>query len=332
MLNEYLNAKARRHIQADYERRFKQYEALPQPKVTAVDADINIYPERRSFDGNVRITLQNKTGRPVSQIHLTDQKQSVSNIRFDRPYHLVGSRRVAFTRFMPWSSLCRPGKRSPLPATSATRAEDSAMATSCRSWPTTAPFSTPTTCRMSAITGTSSWTIRAVAARRTCPIGRDGPSRGSRSFVEQHLLPIESDWVTYHTVVSTSADQMVLAPGYLQREWRNDGRHFFEYSMGSTHMLDFFAYISARYQIRKERYHGPSGDVALEVYYDPAHSYDVDDMLASSRAGLDYYQRIYSPYQFTQYRILEFPRYRAFAQSFPNTVPYSEAWVSSAGW
>jgi hypothetical protein len=48
-------------------------------------------------------------------------------------------------------------------------------------------------------------------------------------------------------------------------------------------------------------------------------------MLASSRAGLDYYQPVYSPYQFTQYRVLEFPRYRSFAQSFPNTVPYSEA-------
>ena len=33
---------------------------------------------------------------------------------------------------------------------------------------------------------------------------------------------------------------------------------------------------------------------------------------------------IYSPYQFTQYRIFEFPRYRTFAQSFPNTIPYSE--------
>ncbi len=71
-------------------------------------------------------------------------------------------------------------------------------------------------------------------------------------------------------------------------------------------------------------YRGPSGDVALEVYYDPAHTFDIDDMLAASRAGLDYYQAHYSPYQFTQYRIMEFPRYRTFAQSFPNTIPYSE--------
>ena len=55
--------------------------------------------------------------------------------------------------------------------------------------------------------------------------------------------------------------------------------------------LDFFAYISGTLpDVGKETYHGPGGDVALEVYYDPAHPYDVDDMLASSRAGLDYYQ------------------------------------------
>ena len=47
-------------------------------------------------------------------------------------------------------------------------------------------------------------------------------------------------------------------------------------------------------------------------------------MLSSSKRGLGYYTNYYSPYQFQQYRILEFPRYRQFAQSFPNTVPYSE--------
>src|SRR5258708_14943339 len=47
-------------------------------------------------------------------------------------------------------------------------------------------------------------------------------------------------------------------------------------------------------------------------------------MIEASRAGLDYFQAHFSPYQFTQYRIMEFPRYRTFAQSFPNTVPFSE--------
>ncbi len=75
---------------------------------------------------------------------------------------------------------------------------------------------------------------------------------------------------------------------------------------------------------RKEVYSGLGGPVNLEVYYDLAHPYNMDEMLEASRAGLDYFQAHFSPYQFTQYRIMEFPRYRTFAQSFPNTVPFSE--------
>ena len=169
----------------------------------------------------------------------------------------------------------------------------------------------------------------------------DDPRRRRR---EEHLGPLEemahrgdpvhsrinlfnpfSDWITYKTVVSTSGDQIAIAPGYQQRAWKQDGRNYYEYSMGSTHIQDFFAYLSGRYTTKKEVYSGPNGPVNLEVYYDPAHPYNVDDMLASSRAGLDYYQAHYSPYQFTQYRIMEFPRYRSFAQSFPNTVPFSES-------
>jgi len=47
-------------------------------------------------------------------------------------------------------------------------------------------------------------------------------------------------------------------------------------------------------------------------------------MIAATKLGLDYYTTNFSPYQFRQYRIIEFPRYQTFAQSFPNTVPYSE--------
>jgi hypothetical protein len=59
--------KARRGIQADYERQFRNTKS-DQPKVTVVDATINIYPERRSFDGSVRMTLQN-INQPIAQIH-----------------------------------------------------------------------------------------------------------------------------------------------------------------------------------------------------------------------------------------------------------------------
>ena len=46
--------------------------------------------------------------------------------------------------------------------------------------------------------------------------------------------------------------------------------------------------------------------------------------MAGAKAALSYCSENFSPYQFRQMRILEFPAYQQFAQSFPNTVPYSE--------
>jgi aminopeptidase N len=48
-------------------------------------------------------------------------------------------------------------------------------------------------------------------------------------------------------------------------------------------------------------------------------------MIESVRKSLDYFTANFGAFQHRQMRIIEFPRYRSFAQSFPNTVPFSEA-------
>jgi hypothetical protein len=324
LLNEYLTANDRRRIQADYERDFKKYGNLAQPKITAVDATINIYPERRSFDGTGRFTLQNKTTAPIAQIHLTDEHESVSNVRFDRPFHLV--RRAARDLYSIYAldQPLNPGEVLIL-----TFSVDHATR-GFRDGNEPAEF---------AYNGTffdagyfplvgydQNFELDDPRRRREQKLGalEEMVVRGEPVHSRINLFTTNSDWITYHTVVSTTGDQIAIAPGYLQRAWRQDGRSFYEYNMGATHILDFYAYLSARFTTRKEVYSGTNGPVNLEVYYDAAHTYDIDDMLAASRAGLDYFQQHYSPYQFAQYRIMEFPRYRTFAQSFPNTVPYSE--------
>jgi aminopeptidase N len=47
--------------------------------------------------------------------------------------------------------------------------------------------------------------------------------------------------------------------------------------------------------------------------------------MESMKASFDYFSTNFSPYQYEQMRIVEFPRYAEFAQSFPGTVPFSEA-------
>jgi aminopeptidase N len=105
----------------------------------------------------------------------------------------------------------------------------------------------------------------------------------------------------------------------LQKEWTRDGRRYFHYAMDSP-ILNFYAFQSGRYAVKKDRWN----DVAIEIYYQPGHEYNLDRMIAATKAGLDYFTANFGPYQHKQFRIIEFPRYQTFAQSFPNTIPYSE--------
>ncbi len=87
---------------------------------------------------------------------------------------------------------------------------------------------------------------------------------------------------------------------------------------------------SARYNVKRDTWTGPDGKtVALEVYHHPSHNRNLDRFTASMKASLSYYTKYYAPYPYPVLRVLEFPRYATFAQSFPTTVPYSEefGWV-----
>ena len=91
-------------------------------------------------------------------------------------------------------------------------------------------------------------------------------------------------------------------------------------------ILNFFSFLSARYQVQRDRWQGPSGeDVAIEIYYHPGHEYNVAPHDRCGEEVAVYFTASFGPYQHRQVRILEFPRYASFAQSFPNTIPYSES-------
>ncbi|MGA2690216.1 MAG: M1 family aminopeptidase [Candidatus Korobacteraceae bacterium] len=321
VLNEYLNAKQRRGIQADYERSFKKYEDLTQPKVTAVDTRIDIDPARRSFSGSGHYALQNKTSDPIAQIHITDQMHSVSNVQFDRPFHLVSSGSRDIYSIYALDQPLAPGEILQMTFDVGFQSRGFRDGNEKAELAYNGTFFDAS--YFPTIGYDRNLELDDPRRRREEHLGslEEMAPRGDPVQSLYNLFSKQSDWITYHAIVSTSADQIAIAPGYLQRSWEEGGRRFFEYSMGSTNIADFFAYLSARYKVRREQYNGTN----LEVYYNPGHEYDIDDMLASSKAGLDYYRAKYSPYQFAQFRIMEFPRYRTFAQSFPNTVPYSES-------
>jgi ABC-2 type transport system permease protein len=320
VLNRFLTAKQNRHRTAEYERRYKKYERQTQPKVTAVDVAVDIFPERRSFAATGHYMLVNHSTQPIDEVHITNARESVEEVKFDRGFKQTLDDREHFYSIYKLDQPLQPNET---------------MRMDFRVGYESHGFRDGNERAELAYNGTffdagyfpfigydQNNEIDDPVRRREeklPPLEEMAPP-GDPYYSNVNLFTTNSEWVTFHAVVSTSADQIAVAPGYLKREWMENGRHYFDYDMGETRINDFYSFLSGRFGVKRDKWK----NVDLVIYYNPGHEFNLDKMMDATKTGLDYYDKNFGPFQFHEFRVLEFPRYRQFAQSFPTTVPYSE--------
>ena len=323
--NEYLSEDATKERAANYEKTYRQYKDLAQPRITALKADVDIYPDelRAVVRGHYRI--ENKTSAPIPEFHVNiDPRIEVRKLDF-APHNVVKEDKVYGLTIYKLDTPMAPGAAMDF---------DFEMEFGQHGFSTNGGqmavvyngtffnngrlphFGYEEGVQLSDRNDRRKYGLPDIP--RMAPID-DMQARGNTYIAN------DSDWIDFETTVSTVPDQIALAPGYLQREWTEDSpehgkRRYFHYK-SDTKILDFVSWLSARWEVKKDHWN----DVAIEVYYDPQHAYNVDRMIESVKKSLDYYTKNFSPYQFRQVRILEFPNYASFAQSFANTIPYSES-------
>jgi hypothetical protein len=149
---------------------------------------------------------------------------------------------------------------------------------------------------------------------RTAPLSDDPRDRATNETMDH------ADRIRFACTIGTAPDQIGIAPGTLVKDWTADGKRWYRYVCQAP-IFNFWSVLSARYQVAREQ----AGPVTLEVYHHPEHGTNVPRMLKAMRDALSYASTEFGPYQHEVARIIEFPRYRRFAQSFPGTMPYSEA-------
>ena len=125
---------------------------------------------------------------------------------------------------------------------------------------------------------------------------------------------------SFHIVIGTDADQTAVGPGVLKRTWQENSRRYFEYALERP-VPPLVSVLSARYAIARDEWNG----VALEVYHDPKHSWNVPTMLETTKKALDYYSREFGAYSLPYYRMAEYARYRSNVQAGVGMVAYSES-------
>ncbi len=69
--------------------------------------------------------------------------------------------------------------------------------------------------------------------------------------LSQSLFGDDADYIRFKMVIGTEPDQIAIAPGYIQKEWTQNGRRYFDYEM-DVPMVNFYSIVSARYEVKRD--------------------------------------------------------------------------------
>lgn len=321
VLNPYRTHLDNERWAADYEKKFLRYATLPEPKVASVRLNVQVYPHEPRVETRGRYAIQNRTGVPLSVIHIRFPRDLVVNSLTIEGAHLQTAFAGYNYRIYAFDRPMQPGETRTL-SFSTTLAQHGFRNSGNLRWVVDNGTFLNDERLVPGIGMDRSLLLQDRALRRKygLPPELRMPKLGTPGADQVNYLRHDADWVTADITVTTDADQMPIAPGQAVSQTVKDGRRTVRFVTDSP-IMDFFSVQSARYAVATQTYKG----VQITVYYDPQHPWNVARIENAMRAGLDYYQANFSPYQFHQVRVLEFPAPQGdFAQSYANTIAWSE--------
>jgi len=323
ILNAYPSITEQEQRTVDYELKYKKYENYPLPEMKSIKYEVDIYPEDRDFftrstavfvndedealDSifvNVDYRMETEMVIPGAQIVLKDSLLGFWIFKLDEPWQpgeekeiLINSNYVTrgFSNTIGWSRILSNG----------TFLDNGAFLPS---------MGYQSGAEMSDKNERKEYGLP--PKKRTPDLELNCGQLCNRNYITGDI----SHWVDVESIISTSTDQIAIAPGTLIKEWEEDDRRYFHYKFDQP-SLNFFSVMSARYEVAREKYK----DIDIEIYYHPAHDVNIPKMIDAVRKSLAYYEENFGPYYHKQARIIEFPRYQNFAQAFPGTMPYAES-------
>jgi len=307
LLNRWTSRAASLAWAADYEKTYRAASTQARPHITAINADIALFPKNRRFYVNGRYALINDSTSPITSVLISiprdarAAKLTLSNAKLIRHDERFATYSFYFDR------LLQPHERAILQFD---------ITYENRGFTANAPDNS--------IVANGSF----ITAGRSLPtLGyRRGYEISDPSERKKRGLPpdpnagdddLAAEWTGVDVTLSTEPEQIALAPGRLTKEWIANGRRYFHYQSDRP-IHNNLIFASARYAVATAN--------NVTVYYHPDHRATVSRILAAATNSLRRFETSFGPYPQSQLRIAEAPAYWQFGGlAMPGLVFLSES-------
>jgi ABC-2 type transport system permease protein len=321
VLNTFVGNKEQEIRQADYEKEYAKFESVPQPKVISVFYEIDIFPETRNVRMSAKQTIQNKTELPIDTLYVNVASTFMTTIDINNATLKTDDEKHGM-RIYTLKPPLLPSESLDMSFVVETKTRGIENQVSNPEVVQNGTFFNNSIAPHFGYSPDRRILDPNIRKNYNLPPADTVPTltRDCTDACQFNYVVADADWANVETVISTSNDQIAVAPGSLIESWNKDGRSYFRYKLDQP-SLNFYSFISARYEVDRSKFE----DVDVEVYYHPEHHWNVPRMSQAIKSALQYCQTHFGPYKHKQARIIEFPRISSFAQAFPGTMPYSES-------
>lgn len=321
VLNRYVTEQDIERTLAELEKTYLKYESVPQPVAAEVSLRLDLFPLERRLEAAGTTLLINRSIEPVTELHLRTRDPRIDLVSVDVPGARLAldDKRLGYWIYELGEPLPPGGTieigfvsrrgQAGFPA----RREDTGLVAN-GIFLNNGDFAPVIGMDRSTLLSDRVKRRRYGLPAELRPAKLEDLSATARSYVGN------ASWVSARITVSTDASQVPLAPGVRVKDETTDGRRTSVF-VSKGPILSFFSVQSADYAEATAEADG----VSLSVFHDRRHPWNIERMLKTMRASLDYYRREFGPYPLDHARIVEFPGYASFAQAFAGTMPYSES-------
>jgi ABC-2 type transport system permease protein len=321
ILNKYMNNADIENIRVNYEKTLRKYYHVPQPKITDVKLELELYPEERNFTVVGSYWLKNSTSEPIDSIYIQNPFFSEiknTNISFSNNAILMKSYDELHYEIYELGKPMMPNDSIKMSFSYSFITQGFVDNNSNTDVVYNGSFINSN--YMPAIGYNPKIELSTDHRRKKYELPLKSTDSNNDSIeISTSIYGNNVGFITFDIVIGTAEDQTAIAPGHLVNSWFENNRAYYHYKTKSP-MVNYYSVLSADYSILRDKYH----DVDLEIYYHIDHDYNINRMMQAMKNSLSYFSENFSSYQYNQLRIMEFPRYELFAQSFANTIPFSE--------
>ncbi|HEX3579943.1 MAG TPA: M1 family aminopeptidase [Thermoanaerobaculia bacterium] len=311
-LNRWTSRAAALDWSADYERTSHAAANLPRPHVAAITADVALQPDERRYRVTGLYDLTNDGATPIANVLISVPRDArVTNLAMPNATITRNDRFATYdVRF---ARPLQPHEHTTLHFDLAYAHRGFTATAADTNIAANGSFITPANC-FPILGYRSGYEI-------SDPIERKKRGLPPTAGEESDLDDTSAEWTNVDVTLSTAPDQIALAPGLLIDDHVANGRRYFHYR-SATPIHNNLIFASARYAIAR----ATAGKTQIEVYYDPAHRYNIGRILAAAADSIRVFETSFGLYPQSQLRIAEAPAYAKFGGlAMPGLVFLSES-------